>query len=172
MTLAVLPSLVTSIGGDGLPLETARLRLGLPARGLVTALVRDPLRIRDGRVYGPGPDLPPQVAEAVRRLRSELPGPFQAPGADRLSELGLTAKEIAAAARAGAVLRLPDGIVLPPGADREALRVLDALPQPFTVAQARQALGTSRRVAVALLEHLDHQGLTRRLGDRRALTGE
>ncbi|MFB4318609.1 selenocysteine-specific translation elongation factor [Actinomadura sp. 21ATH] len=156
----------------GLPLETARLRLGLPARGLVTALVREPLRIRDGRVYGPGPDLPPRVAEAVRRLRSELPGPFQAPGADRLSELGLTAKEIAAAARAGAVLRLPDGIVLPPGADREALRVLDALPQPFTVGQARQALGTSRRVAVALLEHLDHQGLTRRLGDRHALAGE
>jgi selenocysteine-specific elongation factor len=154
----------------GLLLETARLRLGLPGRGLVTALVRPPLHVRDGRVHGPGPDVPPQVADAVRRLLAELPGPFQAPDAARLAGLG--AKELAAAARAGLLLRLPGGVVLPPGADREALDVLCELPQPFTVGQARQALGTSRRVAVALLEHLDSQGHTRRLGDEHALGGE
>ncbi|TDB93246.1 GTP-binding protein, partial [Actinomadura sp. 7K534] len=37
----------------GLPLETVRLRLGLPARQLVAALVRPPLRVEAGRVYGP-----------------------------------------------------------------------------------------------------------------------
>jgi selenocysteine-specific elongation factor len=37
----------------GLSLETARLRLGLPSRRLVAALVRPPLRVEDGRVYGP-----------------------------------------------------------------------------------------------------------------------
>ncbi|MFI0353686.1 selenocysteine-specific translation elongation factor [Actinomadura sp. 9N407] len=152
----------------GLPLEAARLRLGLPSRSLVTALVRPPLQVKEGRVYGPGPDLPPQVAEAVRLLRSGL-GPFQAPDADRLAEIGLTPQALAAAARAGAILRLPGNVVLPPGADRDALRILCDLPQPFTVGQARHALGTSRRVAVALLEHLDSQGLTRRLGDERTL---
>jgi selenocysteine-specific elongation factor len=43
--------------------------------------------------------------------------------------------------------------------------VLAGLPQPFTLSQARQALGTTRRVAVPLLELLDARGLTRRRPD-------
>ncbi|GAA2452877.1 selenocysteine-specific translation elongation factor [Actinomadura vinacea] len=156
----------------GLPLESARLRLGLPSRRLVAALARPPLRLKDGRVHGPDPELPPEVAGAVRRLHAETGGPFEAPGAERLAELGLTPEALGAAARAGAVLRPADDVVLPPGADREALRILCALPQPFTVGQACEALSTGRRVAVALLEHLDRQGLTRRLGDGHALSGD
>ena len=37
------------------------------------------------------------------------------------------------------------------------------LPQPFTPSEARQALGTTRRVVMPLLEHLDGRGWTRRL---------
>ena len=58
-------------------------------------------------------------------------------------------------------------VVLLPGAAEEAVRVLAALPQPFTLSAARQALGTTRRVAVPLLELLDRQGATRRLPDDR-----
>ena len=47
-----------------------------------------------------------------------------------------------------------------------AARLAD-LPQPFTMSQARQALGTARRVAVPLLELLDRQGRTARLPDDR-----
>jgi selenocysteine-specific elongation factor len=43
------------------------------------------------------------------------------------------------------------------------MRVLSDLPQPFTASAARQALGTTRRVAIPLLEHLDARGWTRRL---------
>ncbi|MGH3376291.1 MAG: SelB C-terminal domain-containing protein, partial [Actinoallomurus sp.] len=69
------------------------------------------------------------------------------------------------------LLKLAEGIVLLPGADNEAARVLAALPQPFTVSEARRALGTSRRVAIPLLEHLDRRGLTARGDDaRRTLT--
>ncbi|HEV2888074.1 MAG TPA: SelB C-terminal domain-containing protein [Jatrophihabitans sp.] len=47
-----------------------------------------------------------------------------------------------------------------------------ALPQPFTASQARQALRTTRRVALPLLERLDAAGLTVRLDDsRRAVRG-
>ncbi|TMQ89867.1 selenocysteine-specific translation elongation factor [Actinomadura soli] len=160
----------------GVPLETVRLRLGLPARQLVEALVRPPLRVESGRVYGPA-GARPVWAAAVERLRADLAdAPFGAPTADRLAELGLTGDTLAAAGRAGAVLRITvdgddgdgdgdgdgDEIVLLPGADREALRVLSALPQPFTPGQAGDALGTSRRVAVALLRHLDGLGLTER----------
>lgn len=40
---------------------------------------------------------------------------------------------------------------------------------PATVSQLRQALGTSRRVMVPFLEHLDCAGITQRQGDRRSL---
>ncbi|GAA2591651.1 selenocysteine-specific translation elongation factor [Actinomadura fulvescens] len=152
----------------GIPVETLRLRLGLPSRQLVASLVRPPLRLAEGRVYGPGTGLPGQITDAVERLAADLAAaPFEAPTADRLTELGLTPQAIAAAERAGALLRLPGGVVLLPGTDDEALRILTALPQPFTVSQARQALDTSRRVAMALLHHLDTRGLTRRTGDTR-----
>ena len=74
---------------------------------------------------------------------------------------------MAAAVRAGRLLRLADGIVLLPGADRSAAARLASLPQPFTTSQARVELGTSRRVALPLLAHLDRLGLTRRLPDDR-----
>ncbi|POM22269.1 Selenocysteine-specific elongation factor [Actinomadura rubteroloni] len=152
----------------GLPVETARLRLGLPSRDLVAALARAPgepgLRVAGGRVHGPPPPLPPGVAAAVARLAGDLrPAPFGAPPAERLAELGLTGGALDAAERAGAVLRLAGDVVLLPGADRAALRVLSDLPQPFTPADVGAALTTSRRVAVALLEHLDRMGLTHRV---------
>ena len=40
---------------------------------------------------------------------------------------------------------------------------------PSTVSQLRQALGSSRRVMVPLLERLDREGVTRRAGDKRML---
>jgi len=71
------------------------------------------------------------------------------------------------AARAGLLLRVSDQVVLAPGADRAAARALAELPQPFTTAEARQALGTTRRVAIPLLEYLDRTRITERLPDDR-----
>ncbi|MBM4419632.1 MAG: hypothetical protein FJ033_15200, partial [Chloroflexi bacterium] len=39
----------------------------------------------------------------------------------------------------------------------------------ITVAGARDLLGTSRKYALAILEHLDRQHVTRRVGDERRL---
>ncbi|OUC93592.1 selenocysteine-specific translation elongation factor [Streptosporangium minutum] len=150
----------------GMPVEAARHALGLPDRRLVAALVRPPLAVADGRIVSGPPDLPAPVARAVGRLRAELSAhPFRAPEAGRLAELGLGPRELAAAVRAGALLRVADGIVLPPGAQARAAELLARLPQPFTVSQARQALDTSRRVAVPLLELLDRGGLTERVDE-------
>ncbi|WP_174524041.1 SelB domain-containing protein, partial [Piscicoccus intestinalis] len=55
------------------------------------------------------------------------------------------------------------GIYVQPIAPARAMRALAALPQPFTTSQARQALDTTRRVAIPLLEHLDARGWTRRI---------
>ncbi|MYW19946.1 selenocysteine-specific translation elongation factor, partial [Streptomyces sp. SID2955] len=101
-------------------------------------------------------------------LRRDLArAPFRAPEAGRLAELGLDRKALAAAASAGALLRIADQIVLLPGADTEATAVLRALPGPFTPSEARRALDTTRRVAVPLLEFLDARGLTERVDDQR-----
>jgi selenocysteine-specific elongation factor len=160
----------------GLPVEAARARLGLPARQLAEALAGPALEMSGGSLRPAGraaPPLPEQVQAAVAALRGELARqPFAAPEAHRLRELGLDAKAVAAAARAGLLLRLTEQVVLAPGADQEAARMLAQLPQPFTTAQARQVLGTTRRVAIPLLEYLDRSGATRRLpDDRRVLTG-
>jgi selenocysteine-specific elongation factor len=93
--------------------------------------------------------------------------PFMAPEAGRLRELGLDVRAIGAAARAGLLLRVTEQIVLAPGAEAEAARALAGLPQPFTAAEARRALGTTRRVAIPLLEFLDRAGITQRLPDDR-----
>ncbi|WP_460490819.1 SelB domain-containing protein, partial [Corynebacterium nasicanis] len=95
--------------------------------------------------------------------------PFHAPEAHDLQELGLGPKELAAAERAGRLLRLDSGVILLPDAPDVALARLRALEQPFTTSQARRALDTTRRVAIPLLEHLDATGQTVRLdaGHRR-----
>ncbi|MEN3306315.1 MAG: selenocysteine-specific elongation factor [Micromonosporaceae bacterium] len=150
----------------GMPVEAARHLLDLPDRRLVDALVAAPLRLAGGRIEDThrSNDLPAPVATALRRLREELSGqPFQAPEQDRLAALGLDRRALGAAVRQGAVLRVADGIVLLPGADADAARILGALPQPFTASAARQALNTSRRVVIPLLEMLDRLGYTERV---------
>ncbi|GAA0561933.1 SelB C-terminal domain-containing protein [Actinomadura livida] len=155
----------------GLPAEAARRALGLPDRALVEALAgAEGLLWRDGRIYGRAiaPELPPDVRQAVDAVRRELAEhPFLAPDANRLAELGLTPKMIAAAARAGVLLRLGEGIVLLPGDDVRAAEILAGLGDTFTLSEARRALGTTRRVAVPLLEHLDEAGYTARVDDLR-----
>ena len=91
--------------------------------------------------------------------------PFRAPDADRLATLGLDRLTLARLARDGHVLLLGDSVVLLPGADDEAVELLGRLDQPFTTSRARQALGTSRRVVLSLLSHLDRTGRTVRLPD-------
>jgi selenocysteine-specific elongation factor len=155
----------------GLSLGVLAERLDLPTPELVAAVLREPLRLVDGRVLVPGTgELPAQVERALAVLAGDLSeSPFAAPTADRLRELGLDPAAQAAAARSGRLLRLAPGIVLLPDADRRAVAALSELPQPFTASEARTRLGTSRRVVLPLLEHLDRARLTRRLPDDRRL---
>ena len=115
--------------------------------------------------------LPPRIADAVQAVLDGLADdPFSAPDTERLRALGLDARALAAAARVGLLLRVADLVVLAPGADKAAAGVLAGLEQPFTTSQARQALRTSRRVAIPLLEHLDRARVTERLpGDLRRI---
>jgi len=161
----------------GMPVEAVRAALDLPDRRLVLALARPPFRVAGGLVQlppavgeVPSASLPEQLQAALRVLRADLAAaPFASPDAERLRKLGLDARSIAAAVRAGELIRISDQVVLAPGADRAAAVVLAGLPQPFTAAQAREALCTTRRTAIPLLEFLDQAGITQRQPDDRRI---
>ncbi len=152
----------------GMPDDVSARLVGLPERRLLAPLVQAAglTQVR-GRVqrHGAAPSLGPWVEAVAARLAAD---PFAAPEQAELDQLGATRAEQAAAATAQRVVVLPGGVLLLPDAPARAMRLLAALPQPFTASDARQALGTTRRVAIPLLEHLDARGWTRRVdGTRR-----
>ena len=150
----------------GVPATEVAAALGLPDVRLVPDLaVAAGLAHERGAVRRPGstPDLGGAergLAELELRLAER---PFHAPEKQDLADLRLGSRELAAAVTLDRLVALGDGIVLAPSAPAQAMRVLASLPQPFTTAQAREALGTTRRVAIPLLEHLDSRGWTRRI---------
>jgi len=149
-----------------MPVEAARRAAGVPDTRLVLPLATAAgLEVADGRVRMPGGTFSLGAAEAgLKELEARLRDtPFLAPERDEVRAWGLGRRELAAAEKAERVVRLADEVVLLPTAPALAMRELARLPQPFTLSEARQALGTTRRGAVPLLEHLDRRGWTRRV---------
>jgi selenocysteine-specific elongation factor len=153
-----------------LPMAAGQAAAGLPD-GALMPLVLDGIEVEvgDGRLRLPGvvPSLGPAedaLCALEQRLRSAH---FAAPERGDLQSAGLGPREIAAAIRLGRLIRVGqagrDDVVLLPLAPAQAMRVLATLRQPFTASEARQALDTTRRVALPLLEHLDARGWTRRI---------
>jgi len=162
-----LAEMVRQRAGDAsaapLQVEEARKVLGLPDVRLVPVLVDKPMTIRDGVI------LPAETADTLAAaVRDSLAAAerlyegFCVPTEEELALLGLGGAQVAAAVRAGRLVRLAPGIVVLPSAVEHAVFVLARLDQPFTAAQARDALGSSRKVIVPLLEYLAAQGRTRR----------
>ena len=150
--------------GGGLSVGAAVDLLDLPDDALLAPVAQAAgVRSDGGRVTGEQEPLAP-IAGALQALTDRLQeAPFDAPTAEDLDELGLGARELAAAERASRIVRLPGGVVLLPNAPALAMRALARLEQPFTASQARQALDSSRRVVIPLLELLDAKGWTRQV---------
>ena len=123
------------------------------------------VRDRDQRTAFAGEEAggagPPGIGALVTWLGDH---PLQAPTREELDGFALTPADLAAAADRGLVTRL-GGVVLSGDAVDRAAAVVRALDQPFSVGEAARAMGTSRRVAVPLLERLDSTLVTRRLPD-------
>jgi selenocysteine-specific elongation factor len=148
-------------------LEAARAAVGAPDRAMIPELARAAgLELRSGGVGLPGQAavLGPHAELGLRGIEERLAEhPFASPEQRELGAAGLGPREIAAAVRAGRLMRLPDDVLLQPGAPARAMRVLASLPQPFTTSEARVALDSTRRTVIPLLEHLDSRGWTRRV---------
>jgi selenocysteine-specific elongation factor len=150
----------------GLSRGSARNLLALPDEALLEPVIGDAgLEHAGGYIRMAGSTHTLGTAEsAVATIEARLAAaPFRAPEAYELADLHLGTRELATAERAGRLLRLGDGVVLLPTAPALAMRELARLQQPFTTSQARQALDSSRRVVIPLLEYLDGRGWTRRL---------
>ncbi|MDR2632519.1 MAG: selenocysteine-specific translation elongation factor [Treponema sp.] len=79
--------------------------------------------------------------------------------------------------RAMKYLRETDGLMLlegellfPHKTQEQLLQVLAAMDGDITVASLRDAIGVNRKYSLAMLDFLDAQGLTKRVGDARVLT--
>jgi len=129
------------------------------------------------RAFGAPQDLPQEIARQIEGLREFLAGGGLAPaaptewapardvGAARLQDL------LAHLLDKGDIVRLGD-VYFARAVVGEAERLVrEALSggRAATTAELREALGTSRKYAVPLLEHFDQQHLTRREGDLRRL---
>ncbi|WP_298889115.1 selenocysteine-specific translation elongation factor [uncultured Serinicoccus sp.] len=147
-------------------LTELRRRVGMPDLATLRAVASGSgLRVEGGRLVRHG-SAAPQVSSGLDALLQRLAeDPLDAPSRPELAALGLGVREIAAAARSQSVLRLPGDVLLGSTAPTLAVGLLRDLPQPFTAAQARERLGTSRRVLIPLLEHLDARGRTHRGAD-------
>jgi selenocysteine-specific elongation factor len=106
---------------------------------------------------------------AVQRVLSAIASePAQPPTIKDLVAQGIGRDAIDAAGRAGLVVRVgPDLVFTPALIERAEAIVAAAGSSGITVSALRQALGTSRKYALPLLEWFDQRGVTRREGDLR-----
>ncbi|MGH7777786.1 MAG: selenocysteine-specific translation elongation factor [Candidatus Dormibacterales bacterium] len=163
----------------GMPREELMSRLGLGAAAFGAVLgglveegvlaageqtVSDPAhRVRPWSEDGPGA----RLLEVLSRVPVAPPSV-----ADALREAGAGSEVLRALVEAGEVVMMsPDVAFTKAGYESAVAAVKDlaASGGPVTVAALRDRLGSSRRPMLALMEHLDSERITRRVGDARVL---
>ena len=130
------------------------------------ALVREGAAVRLASHRAGGGD---EIAALVDVVRSAEPTP---PTIAELRASGVAAGVLDAAVRSGALVRISPELVLSRElVERAGAIVREAGSDGITVSALRERLGTSRKYAVPLAEHLDRTGVTRRSGDLRFARG-
>ncbi|MGB7806349.1 MAG: selenocysteine-specific translation elongation factor [Actinomycetota bacterium] len=107
--------------------------------------------------------------DTVARLLDAIGGEHATmpPTVDELERSGIERSVIEAAARAGLVVQASPDLIFSPAVVDRAMMVVRAAPDGITVSAFREALETSRKFALPLLEHFDRTGVTRRNGNLR-----
>jgi selenocysteine-specific elongation factor len=157
----------------------AQLEKQLPSSEVFDALATDLLR--NGfeqagvviRRSSHKPALPSQLQAAGAKVRAALTAkPLDPPSRKEVAPDALTQQALRFLLQTVEAIELsPDIVISADGfvrATETVIRIL-RLQGAATASELRQALGTSRRVLIPLLERLDKDGVTRRDGDRRVL---
>ena len=159
---------------SGIPKEELRSRLGLPNRaftGFERKLAESGQIVSRERAV----DLPERsvaLTDEQERAAVDLVLRLKAAGARPEGGDKIDAELAAYLEAQGEIVRIADGILLAASIHAEMVRaVSDALAGggEITLAEARDLLGTSRKIAQAFLEDLDQRQVTRRVGDARVL---
>ena len=163
----------------GMPREELRSRLGLPSTSfgpVLIGLVKEgALREQAGEVSLPAHsvELDPTAGPGGRLVEVLGRDPFSPPSLpDALKESGASSEVVKALARRGDLVLLSPEIAFTKQAYENGLlmvREIVAGEGSVTVARLRDRMGASRRPVLALLEYLDAQRITRRMGDERIL---
>ena len=110
--------------------------------------------------------------EVERLVTTVAAGEPTPPTVADLVAAGFHHQVLEAATRAGLLVQISPEIVATPGfVERGFAAVREAGTAGITVSAFRERLGTTRKYAVPLLEHLDARRLTRRVGDVRIARG-
>ncbi|GBC87371.1 Selenocysteine-specific elongation factor [bacterium HR12] len=137
----------------------------------IEALLARGTLVREGtavRLPSHRPALAERAEELERLVAAVADAEPTPPTVPELLAAGHPREVLDAAVRAGLLVRISPEIVLTPALVERALAEIRAAgPAGLTVSALRQRLGTSRKYAVPLVEHLDARRLTRRVGDVR-----
>jgi selenocysteine-specific elongation factor len=164
----------------GMPREELKSRTGIPLETFNHALARwlgDGLVIERGgelALVGREPKLSSQQRAVADALVAELASaPYSPPPLSELIERHhLTPSLIAYLVAEGTIVRVNEDTAFSASGYQQAVSLLRSYLEEhgkITVAQARDLLGSSRRYVLPLLEWLDSQKITRRVGDDRIL---
>ncbi len=163
----------------GMAREELRSRIGLPPSSFAAAfqgLVEEGrLEDRDGAVAAPDHRVPIEASDGPGARLLEVLGrqPFAPPSLpEAMQTTGAGPEIVRALVQSGALVRVSEDIAFTQDAYATAVAMVKdsiATKGSVTVAQLRDRMGASRRPVLALLEHLDAERVTRRVGDGRVL---
>jgi selenocysteine-specific elongation factor len=163
----------------GVDLRELRSALSIQEAEVIESLVTDLSGrdfVRKGSVIARTshhPTLPVHLAPVEKRIREALTGqPLDPPSRKSIESNPQARQVVRFLIENGDITELAlDVVLLRESFERMKAQVAEFISKngPATVSQLRQALGSSRRVMVPLLERLDREGVTRRLGDKRML---
>ena len=119
------------------------------------------------------PALPAKLEPVAARMREELSKkPFDPPPRRELEQNLEAQRVLKFLVESGKVAEIsPEVVLLRENFERMKNAIADFISKngPATVSELRQALQSSRRIMVPLLEKLDRDGFTRRAGDKRSV---
>ncbi len=163
---------------SGMPREALRSRLDIDAKLFNRIL---PLVVEHGLVIDQGTQvrLPehdvqfaPKEQAAIDALWETIRSHPDAPPSVKETSAMVGDDVLQALIERGDLIQLSPEVVLDAHTYSEWTRQIEAFARregSITVGQARDLLGSSRKYVLALLEHLDEAGTTRRVGDERVL---
>ncbi|MCI0438439.1 MAG: SelB C-terminal domain-containing protein, partial [Chloroflexi bacterium] len=158
----------------GAPREELRSRLGMTPQVFNNAL---PRLVEDGVAVEEGaqarlPEHTPQLSESQRRaaddyLKRLASEPYSPP-----TDSPIDAEVLSVLVEEGRVVKVNETVVFSASAYQEMVDRITAYLREkgeITAADVRDLFGTSRKYALSLMDYLDQQRVTRRVGDARVL---